>query len=71
LETSADRWAMESALRDGQASYGVAPDQCRTFEHILGAHTFRCLMAAARPVWCIVSSEQRASNSRLGSESSM
>jgi DDE superfamily endonuclease len=60
LETYADRWAMEIAIRDGHAYYGVAQDQCRKFEHILGANTFRLLMAAARTLWFIVSSEQHA-----------
>jgi hypothetical protein len=60
LETYADRWAMEIDIRDGHAYYGVAQDQCRKFEHILGANTFRLLMAAARTLWFIVSSEQHA-----------
>jgi len=60
LETYADRWAMEIDIRDGHAYYGVAQDQCRKFEHILGANTFRFLMAAARTLWFIVSSEQHA-----------
>jgi hypothetical protein len=60
LETYADRWAMEIDIRDGHAYYGVAQDQCRKCEHILGANTFRLLMAAARTLWFIVSSEQHA-----------
>jgi hypothetical protein len=60
LETYADRWAMEIDIRDGHAYYGVAQDQCRKFEHILGANTFRLLMAAARTLWFIVSSEPHA-----------
>ncbi len=60
VEPSAERWAMEIALRDGHASYGVAQDPCRQFAHIVGAHTWRLLMAAVRPLWCIVPSEQQA-----------
>ena len=55
-----DRWAIEIAIRDGHAYYGVAQDQCRKFERIVGANTFRLLMAAARTLWCIVSSEPHA-----------
>jgi len=40
-ETSADRGAMEIDIRDGHAYYGVAQDQCRTFEHMVGANTLR------------------------------
>ena len=57
VETSADRWAMDIALRDSHADDGVAPDQCRTFAPILGAHTLRVLMAAARTLWCMLTSE--------------
>jgi hypothetical protein len=58
LETYEDRWAIEIDIRDGHAYYGVAQDQCRKFERIVGANTFRLLMAAARTLWFIVSSEQ-------------
>ena len=58
LETYADRWAIEIAIRDGHAYYGIAQDQCRKFTHMVGANTFRLLMAAARTLWFIVSSEQ-------------
>jgi hypothetical protein len=60
LETYADRWAMEIDIRDGHAYYGIAQDQCRKVEHIVGANTFRLLMAAARTLWFIVTSEQQA-----------
>ena len=58
LETYADRWAMEIAIRDGHAYYGMAQDQCRKCERIVGANTFRLLMAAARTLWFIVTSAQ-------------
>lgn len=60
LETYADRWAMEIAIRDSHAYYGVAQDQCRQCEHIVGANTLRLLLAAARTLWFIVTSEQQA-----------
>ena len=60
LETYEDRWAIEIDIRDGHAYYGIAQDQCRKFAHIVGANTFRLLMAAARTLWCIVSSEPHA-----------
>jgi hypothetical protein len=60
LETYADRWAIEIDIRDGHAYYGVAQDQCRKYERIVGANTLRLLMAAARTLWFIVSSEQHA-----------
>ena len=60
LATYDDRWAIEIDIRDGHAYYGIAQDQCRKFEHIVGANTFRLLMAAARTLWFIVSSEQHA-----------
>lgn len=56
LETYADRWAMEIAIRDSHAYYGVAQDHCRKLTHIVGANTFRLLMAAARTLWFIVTS---------------
>ena len=60
LETYEDRWAIEIDIRDGHAYYGVAQDQCRKFERIVGANTLRLLLAAARTLWFIVTSEQHA-----------
>ena len=54
------RWPIEIDIRDGHAYYGIAQDQCRKFEHIGGANTLRLLMAAARTLWFIVTSEQHA-----------
>lgn len=59
LETYDDRWAIASALRDGHASYGLAQDQCRKYAHSVGAHTLRFLLAAARTLWFIGTSEQQ------------
>ena len=60
LETYDDRWAIEIDIRDGQAYYGIAQDQCRKYEHIVGANTLRLLLAAARTLWFIGTSEQQA-----------
>ena len=60
METYADRWAIEIDIRDGHAYYGIAQDQCRKFEHIVGANTLRLLLASARTLWFIVTSEQHA-----------
>ena len=46
-------------IRDGHAYYGIAQDQCRKFTHMVGANTLRLLLAAARTLWFIVSSEQQ------------
>lgn len=60
LATYDDRWAIEIDIRDGHAYYGVAQDQCRKVERIVGANTLRLLLAAARTLWFIVTSEQHA-----------
>jgi hypothetical protein len=58
LAASQERWAVEIDIRDGHAFYGVAQDQCRKLTHIIGANTFRLLMAAARTLWFIDHSER-------------
>ena len=47
------------AIRDARALYGLAQDQCRKLTHIIGANTFRLLMAAARTLWFIAQSERQ------------
>ena len=42
----------------------MAQDQCRKFEHIVGAKTLRLLLAAVRTWWFIVTSEQHADVTR-------
>jgi hypothetical protein len=59
LASYQDRWAMEIAIRDARAFYGLAQDQCRTLTHSVGANTFRLLMAAARTLWFITQSERQ------------
>ena len=47
------RWAVEIAIRDSNAFNGLGQDQCRKRQRILGANTFRLVMAAARTLWFI------------------
>jgi DDE superfamily endonuclease len=46
-----DRWAVEIEIRDANAFAGLGQDQCRKRQRILGANTFRLVMAAARTLW--------------------
>ena len=41
------------AIRDANAFDGLGRDQCRKWQRIVGANTFRLGMAAARPLWFI------------------
>jgi hypothetical protein len=59
LASYQDRWAIEIEIRDARALYGLAQDQCRKLTHIIGANTFRLLMAAARTLWFIAQSERQ------------
>jgi len=59
LASYEDRWAIEIEIRDARALYGLAQDQCRKLTHIIGANTFRLLMAAARTLWFITQSERQ------------
>jgi hypothetical protein len=47
------RWAVEIEIRDASAFDGLGQDQCRKRQRILGANTFRLVMAAARTLWFI------------------
>ena len=47
----ADRWSVEIAIRDANAFEGLAQDQCRQWQRILGANTLRLVMAATRTLW--------------------
>lgn len=57
LASYRDRWAVEIDIRDGQAYYGLGQDQCRTWRRIVGANSFRLVMAAARTLWFIERTE--------------
>ena len=46
-----DRWAVEIEIRDTNAFDGLGQDQCRKRQRIIGANTFRLVMAAARTLW--------------------
>jgi hypothetical protein len=47
------RWQVEIAIHDSNAFDGLGQDQCRKRQRILGANTFRLVMAAARTLWFI------------------
>ena len=53
-----DRWAVEIEIRDADAFDGLGQDQCRKRQRILGANTFRLVMAAARTLWFIAQVER-------------
>ena len=53
LTEYSDRWAVEIAIRDANAFEGLGQDQCRKRQRILGANTFRLVMAAARTLWFV------------------
>jgi hypothetical protein len=54
-----DRWAVEIAIRDRHAFNGLGPDQCRQIQRMVGANTFRRVMAAARTLWLLEQAHQR------------
>ncbi len=51
LSEYGDRWAVEIEIRDANAFDGLGQDQCRKRQRIIGANTFRLVMAAARTLW--------------------
>jgi hypothetical protein len=53
LSESRDRWAVAIDIRDAKAFEGLGPDQCRQRPRIIGAHTCRVVMAAARTRWVL------------------
>ena len=48
-----ERWAGEIPLRDRNAFTGFGQDQCRKYTRVVGATTFRLVLAAARTVWFV------------------
>jgi len=54
-----DRWAVEIAIRDRNAFNGLGQDQCRKIQRIVGANTFRLVMAATRTLWFLEQANQR------------
>jgi hypothetical protein len=55
-----DRWAVEIEIRDTNAFDGLGQDQCRKRRRIIGANTFRLVMAAARTLWFLEQVERGA-----------
>jgi hypothetical protein len=53
LQQYQNRWAVEIDIRDANAFYGLGQEQCRKRRRIIGANTFRLVMAAARTLWFI------------------
>lgn len=51
LQQYRDRWAIEITIRDSNTFDGLGQDQCRQLRRIVGANTFRLVMAAARTLW--------------------
>jgi hypothetical protein len=47
------RWAVEMAIRDANAFAGLGQEPCRTRQRIMGANTWRLVLAAARTLWFI------------------
>lgn len=60
LREYAERWAVEIAIRDANAFDGLGQDQCRKRQRIMGANTFRLVMAAARTLWFIAQVDRGA-----------
>ena len=48
-----ERWAIEITIRDSNAFTGLGQDQCRKYARVVGANTFRLLLAAARTLWFV------------------
>lgn len=53
LDEYGNRWAVEIEIRDTNAFDGLGQDQCRKRQRIIGANTFRLVMAATRTLWFI------------------
>jgi DDE superfamily endonuclease len=51
LKQYRDRWAIEITIRDSNTFDGLGQDQCRQLRRIVGANTFRLVLAAARTLW--------------------
>jgi hypothetical protein len=55
-----ERWAVEITLRDSNAFTGFGQDQCRKYTRVVGANTFRLLLAAARTLWFVEQASRTA-----------
>lgn len=47
------RWDIEIDIRDANAYYALAKDQCRKYRRIVAINNFRMLLAATRTLFCI------------------
>ena len=52
------RWAVEITIRDSHTFDGLGQDQCRKVPRLVGANTFRLVMAAARTLWFLEHTNQ-------------
>ena len=48
-----ERWAGAITIRDSNALAGFGQDQCHRRERVVGANTFRLVLAAARTLWFV------------------
>jgi hypothetical protein len=48
-----ERWTVEITIRDSNAFTGLGQDQCRKYARVVGANTFRRVLAAARTLWVV------------------
>jgi DDE family transposase len=55
-----ERWAIEITIRDSNAFTGLGQDQCRKYARVVGANTFRLVLAAARTLWFVEQACQTA-----------
>jgi hypothetical protein len=55
-----ERWAVEITLRDSNACAGFGQDQCRKYTRVVGANTFRLILAAARTLWFVEQARRTA-----------
>lgn len=53
LREYGDRWSVEIEIRDANTFDGLGQDQCRKRQRLMGANTFRLVLAAARTLWFI------------------
>ncbi len=65
LSEYGERWAVEIDIRDANAFDGLGQDQCRNRQTIIGANTFRLVMAAARTLWFVDQVERSAGGVNL------
>ena len=48
------RWKIEIDIREANQFYGLAKDQCRVYQRIVGVNAFRFAMASARTLWFLI-----------------